>query len=304
MMPAAMIVATALPARSTSSKAASRPGARGPGQQPHRDLDNDPEHSLGAGQQRQQVVAGASRLAPPMARQLAIHGDDLEREDVVHRETVLQAMHATGILGDVAADGAGDLRRGIRRVVEPEVLPLPARSRGCARRAARARCARAGSICRMQLNFARLSSTPSASGSAPPESPVPAPRATTGTPRALHVRSTACTCPIVSGNTTTSGRLPISRQAVALVGRQLLVTRQHRGLREQRPERAQQGVATHACLLAGLGNSLHRSSIRPILRHASKCRRARVARNSPHRRGFTGCRDSSKQGMRLPPNGA
>ena len=33
-------------------------------------------------------------------------------------EAVLQAVHAAGILGDIAANGAGDLAGGIRCVVE------------------------------------------------------------------------------------------------------------------------------------------------------------------------------------------
>ena len=41
-------------------------------------------------------------------------------EDVVHRQAVLEAMHAAGVFADVAADGAGDLRRRIGRVVEAE----------------------------------------------------------------------------------------------------------------------------------------------------------------------------------------
>jgi len=42
-------------------------------------------------------------------------------------------------------------------------------------------------------------------GKAPPDRPVPAPRATTGTFRRWHSRSTAATCASVSGSATTSG---------------------------------------------------------------------------------------------------
>ena len=42
--------------------------------------------------------------------------DDAGAADVVDREPVLQAVRAAGILGDVAADRAGDLRRRVRRV--------------------------------------------------------------------------------------------------------------------------------------------------------------------------------------------
>ncbi len=57
----------------------------------------------------------------------------------------------------------------------------------------------------MRLNLARLSVTPSAFGSAPPESPVPAPRATTGTSSRWQIASTAATWASLSGRATTSG---------------------------------------------------------------------------------------------------
>ena len=51
----------------------------------------------------------------------------------------------------------------------------------------------------------RARGTAPARGRAPPESPVPAPRATTGTPRREQVRITSCTCSTVSGSTAISG---------------------------------------------------------------------------------------------------
>ena len=57
----------------------------------------------------------------------------------------------------------------------------------------------------MRLNFAMPSSTPSVSGSAPPDSDVPAPRGTTLMPLSWQYRSTAATCAVVSGSTTTIG---------------------------------------------------------------------------------------------------
>ena len=67
-------------------------------------------------------------------------------QHVVHRQAVLQAMHAAGVLGDVAADRAGDLARRVGRVVQAVAARPLRRSRGCARPAAPARCARSGSI--------------------------------------------------------------------------------------------------------------------------------------------------------------
>ena len=53
---------------------------------------------------------------------------------------------------------------------------------------------------------------PSATGSAPPERPVPAPRATNGIACAAQARTTACTCSVVSGRQTSPGitRRPVS----------------------------------------------------------------------------------------------
>jgi hypothetical protein len=56
-----------------------------------------------------------------------------------------------------------------------------------------------------RMNFAIDSSTPSPAGSAPPDSPVPAPRGTTGTRSAAQVCSTRRTCSSVSGSATTIG---------------------------------------------------------------------------------------------------
>ena len=49
-------------------------------------------------------------------------------------------------------------------------------------------------------------STPSSTGSAPPDSPEPAPRATHGTPASLQARTTSRTSRAVAGSTTAPGR--------------------------------------------------------------------------------------------------
>ena len=48
-------------------------------------------------------------------------------------------------------------------------------------------------------------STPSACGTAPPDRPVPLPRATNGTPARAHTRTTAATSAADSGSTTSAG---------------------------------------------------------------------------------------------------
>ena len=50
-------------------------------------------------------------------------------------------------------------------------------------------------------------STPSWCGSAPPDSPVPLPRATNGTPARAHSVTTAATSSAVAGSTTSAGTL-------------------------------------------------------------------------------------------------
>jgi hypothetical protein len=63
----------------------------------------------------------------------------------------------------------------------------------------------AGSMSRMRMNFASDSTTPCLTGVAPPDSPVPAPRATTGTRSSWHSFSTATTCSSRVGSATSSG---------------------------------------------------------------------------------------------------
>ncbi len=62
-----------------------------------------------------------SRSGPSSSRErvtsVAVGEDDVGREHVVDREAVLQAVRAARVLGDVAADRAHLLARGIGRVV-------------------------------------------------------------------------------------------------------------------------------------------------------------------------------------------
>ena len=102
----------------------------------------------------------------------------------------------------------------------------------------------------MRLNLASDSVTPSACGIAPPDRPVPAPRATTGTPSAWQVLSTAATCASVSGSATTSGRCAVGGEAVALVGRGVLGVPDQRVRRQHRP--AARAPPWPAAGLAGL----------------------------------------------------
>ena len=81
---------------------------------PQRHLDHDPERPLRPDDHPEQVgaVVGVDRLAAEH-EQLAVGQDDRRARDVVHGEPVLQAVRAAGVLGDVAADRAHLLARGV-----------------------------------------------------------------------------------------------------------------------------------------------------------------------------------------------
>ena len=117
MSPAAMIAATASPARrdvvEARHDAARRLGAR---QQLDRHLEDHRQHALAADDRGEQVEArSVERVAAELDR-LAGGGEAAHLEHVVQRQAVLQAVHAARVLGDVAADGAGDLAARVGRV--------------------------------------------------------------------------------------------------------------------------------------------------------------------------------------------
>ena len=77
------------------------------------------------------------------------------------------------------------------------------------------------------MRFIREStiSTPSLTGSAPPLSPEPAPRATQGTYARRARRTIAWTCSVVIGSTAAAGVGVVLQQPVGLVGAQLVLSR-------------------------------------------------------------------------------
>ncbi|MNZ08209.1 hypothetical protein D3C78_250040 [compost metagenome] len=90
----------------------------GLGQQLDGDFGDDAEHAFGAGEQCQQVETGAVQGIAAEGQAFALDREDFHLEQVVHGQAVLEAVHATGVLGDIAADGAGNLRGRVRRVVQ------------------------------------------------------------------------------------------------------------------------------------------------------------------------------------------
>ncbi len=93
-----------------------------PAQQPHRHLGDDAEQSLRADNDAEEIIAGGVELLAAQPDDLAVHQHHLDAEHVVGGEPVFQAMHAARVLGDIAADRAGDLARRIGRVVEAGML--------------------------------------------------------------------------------------------------------------------------------------------------------------------------------------
>ena len=123
MMPAPMILLTHSPASSEEPKP-DQHGAGGFGlaQDAHRDLGDHPEEPLGAGHHAEQIVAARVEMLAADPHDLTGDQHQLAAEQVIRGHPVFEAMHPAGILRHVAADGAGDLRGWIGRVVEAGML--------------------------------------------------------------------------------------------------------------------------------------------------------------------------------------
>ena len=148
---------------------------------PERDPRGDPERAFGADDHPEQV--GAVRVESRAAEldDFAVRQHEGQPGDVVRREAVLQAVRAARVLGDVAADRAHLLARRVGRVEEAVARRRRASRRGSRRRARRRRAGLRGRS-RGCGPCARARRRPRRrAGVAPPESPVPAPRATNGT---------------------------------------------------------------------------------------------------------------------------
>ena len=119
MMPAPITAATQPPAACTDGNPSSSARARFRlADDPHGHLGNHAQQPLRAGDHPQQVVGFAVEVLAAEADDRAVDQHQLDAEKIVGRQPVLQAVHAAGILGDVAADRAGDLAGRIRSIVE------------------------------------------------------------------------------------------------------------------------------------------------------------------------------------------
>jgi len=92
----------------------------GPPQNPHRDLRHNGERAFGANDQSKKIRTRGVRKGSADLHEFAVWKHGFDAEDVMHGESVLQAMGAAGIFGDIATDRTDLLTRGIRRVVTAE----------------------------------------------------------------------------------------------------------------------------------------------------------------------------------------
>ena len=82
----------------------------------------DTEQALGTGDNTEQIVAGGVEMLAAEPQHLAGHQHQLAAEHIVGGDTVFEAMHAAGIFRHVAANGTGDLRGRVGRVVKAHVF--------------------------------------------------------------------------------------------------------------------------------------------------------------------------------------
>ena len=195
--------------------------------------------------ERQQVVARAVERVAAELDDLAGDEHAAHATDVVHGQPVLEAVHAAGVLADVAADRAGDLRRRIGRVVEAVGAQRRPKSRGCARRVARPPCTppgrsrRCGETSPSRRRRRRLSRQ-RAAGQARPGA-----ARDNGHAGRMAAAQHFDELRFVFGNRDGRGQLAIHREAVALVGPRLLGRSQQRGRRQDRCELGVDGRIEH-----------------------------------------------------------
>ena len=87
-------------------------------QQANRDLGDDTQQAFRPHHDAKQIEPARIEGTPAELDDLTLHRHEPHAEHVVRRQAVLEAVHAARVLGDVAADGTGDLTRRIGRVIE------------------------------------------------------------------------------------------------------------------------------------------------------------------------------------------
>src|SRR5690606_30805099 len=97
-------------------------GGLGLAQDADGDLGDHAEQTFRTGHESEEVVALWVQVLAAQPDDLAVHQHHLDAENIVGGKAVFQAVNAAGVLRDVAADGAGDLRGRVRRVIEAFML--------------------------------------------------------------------------------------------------------------------------------------------------------------------------------------
>ena len=82
------------------------------------DVERDAKAALGADERADEIVAILLAVRAAERDDLAVGKQHGERDDVIRRHAVLEAVRTARVLGDVAADRARGLARRIRRVVQ------------------------------------------------------------------------------------------------------------------------------------------------------------------------------------------
>ncbi len=84
----------------------------------HRHLGDDAEQPFRADNEAEQIEPAGIEMLAAETDHLAGDQHHLDAHHIIGGEAVFQAVHAAGILRDIAANGAGDLRGRVGRVIE------------------------------------------------------------------------------------------------------------------------------------------------------------------------------------------
>ena len=91
-------------------------------QEAHRHLGDDAQKPLRTRDDAEQIVAGRIEMAAAKPQDLAAHQNQFTAEHIVGGDAVFQAVNAARIFRHIAADGAGNLRRRIGRIIEARMI--------------------------------------------------------------------------------------------------------------------------------------------------------------------------------------
>ena len=226
---------------------------------------------------------GASSASLPKLDRLALDREAAHAQHVVQRQAVLQAVHAAGVLGHVAADRAGDLAatgraRSTGRSGAAASLMARLRTPHCtvAVRASAVDLHDLVELGQRQRHAQRVRHRAAATGPCRRRAPPPA-RCS-----AWQACSTAATWASVSGSATTSGSCAVGGEAVAFVGHGVLalpqqgVRRQQRATARPPPAAWRAARSARAAASAGRQGGVHRQAPEGVdgFRRYGNCSRA------------------------------